>query len=163
MFQLVNFTLLIATIGSGAGGMLAGAAYCTEWAAIRRCPESFFGHVDPNRHVPSYNVLLIGALCLIGALIISYQFGAEMLNFGALIGFMGVNMSSFLRYYVRSGKKTWTQFAPPLAGFIVCLRSGLDSKQREDLRRRMAGLGILYGAWKTRGFRVPIRFEAAPE
>ena len=32
-----------------------------------------------------------------------YGLGAEMLNFGALIAFMGVNMAAFVRYYVREG------------------------------------------------------------
>ena len=32
----------------------------------------------------------------------SYQLGAELLNFGAFIGFMGVNIAAFVRYYVRA-------------------------------------------------------------
>ena len=32
--------------------------------------------------------------------------GAEMLNFGALIAFMGVNLAAFVRYYVREKKNS---------------------------------------------------------
>ena len=38
---------------------------------------------------------------LIGAFIISYGLGAEMLNFGALIAFMGVNLSIGIRKAAR--------------------------------------------------------------
>ena len=37
---------------------------------------------------------MIGAICLGGALIFSYQLGTELLNYGALLAFMGVNVSS---------------------------------------------------------------------
>ena len=37
----------------------------------------------------------------------AYGLGAEMLNFGALIAFMGVNAAAILRYYVRPKEKRW--------------------------------------------------------
>lgn len=164
MFQLVNITLLVASIGSGSGGMLAGARLLYGMGRDRALPRSFFGHIDPKRRVPSYNVLLIGVLCLGGALVLSYEFGAEMLNFGALIGFMGVNLSAFLRYYVRAEKKAWLNLAPPLAGFVVCFALWLGlGNAAKIFGAAWLALGILYGAWRTRGFRIPIRFEAAAE
>ena len=36
----------------------------------------------------------------------SYGLGAEMLNFGALIAFMGVNLAAFVRYNVVSALLT---------------------------------------------------------
>jgi hypothetical protein len=44
-----------------------------------------------------------------------------MLNFGALIAFMGVNAAAFVRYYVRAEKKQLRNLIPPLLGFAVCL------------------------------------------
>jgi len=52
-------------------------------------PQSFFGAIEPKRHIPRNNVLFIGAVALAGSFTISYQLGAEMLNFGALFGFNG--------------------------------------------------------------------------
>ena len=100
LFQAVNFTLLVASIGSGAGGQLAGARLLYGMGRDRALPRGFFGFIDPKTHIPRNNVLLIGALCLVGGYIISYQLGAELLNFGAFIGFMGVNVAAFLRYWV---------------------------------------------------------------
>src|SRR5437762_731637 len=45
---------------------------------------------------------------------------AEMLNFGALIAFMGVNLAAFYRYHVREGNK---KPLPPLliTGVVIVL------------------------------------------
>ena len=83
LFQIVNLTLLIATIGSGAGGQLAGARLLYGMGRDEALPKSFFGKLDAKSSIPSNNVLLIGVLCMIGAFSMSYQLGAELLNFGA--------------------------------------------------------------------------------
>ena len=44
-----------------------------------------------------------------------------MLNFGALIAFMGVNAAAFLRYYWRAEEKKAGHLIPPVLGFIICL------------------------------------------
>jgi hypothetical protein len=43
-----------------------------------------------------------------------------MLNFGALVAFMGVNAAAFRRYFLRC-KRTIGNCLPPLAGFAICL------------------------------------------
>jgi len=45
----------------------------------------------------------------------------ELLNFGALLAFMGVNASAFFHYFVREGKRTVYNFFMPTAGFLTCL------------------------------------------
>ncbi|HTF64988.1 MAG TPA: APC family permease [Edaphobacter sp.] len=164
LFQLVNLTLLVASIGSGSGGQLAGARLLYGMGRDNALPRSFFGVLDTRSHIPRNNVLLIGAICLIGAFVMTYQLGAEMLNFGAFIGFMGVNVSSFLHDYVRSQKKTISNLLPPLAGFVTCLAMWLSLRTAAKMFGFMWLLiGVLYGVWRTRSFRDPIRFEAPPE
>ena len=63
LFQVVNFTLLVASIGSGAGGQLAGARLLFGMGRDSALPRGFFGYIDPKHQVPRNNVLLIGALC----------------------------------------------------------------------------------------------------
>ena len=46
----------------------------------------------------------------------SYQLGAELLNFGAFIGFMGVNLAAFVRYFVREQPQDLPQFGAAAAG-----------------------------------------------
>src|SRR5579872_3259293 len=103
LFAVVGFTLLVANFGSGMGAQIGAARLLYGMGRSKALPQSFFGVVDAKRHVPRNNVLFVGAIALGGAFIISYGLGAEMLNFGALIAFMGVNMAAFVRYHVREG------------------------------------------------------------
>jgi putrescine importer len=160
LFQIVNLTLLVASIGSGAGGQLAGARLLFGMGRDNALPRGFFGYVDPKHQVPRYNVLLIGVLCAIGAFAMSYQLGAELLNFGAFIGFMGVNVAAFVHFYVR-GERKLSNAIPPILGFIICLAIWLSLRTPAKIAGTVwLVLGMAYGAWRTRGFRDSIRFEA---
>jgi putrescine importer len=103
LFAIVGFTLLVANFGSGMGAQIGAARLLYGMGRSKALPQSFFGVVDSKRHVPRNNVIFVGAIALAGAFIISYGLGAEMLNFGALIAFMGVNLAAFFRYHVREG------------------------------------------------------------
>ncbi len=161
LFHLLNFTILIANIGSGMGAQLAAARLLYGMGRSDALPRSFFGQVDEVRRVPRNNVLLIGLLALAGAMVISYERGAELLNFGALIAFMGVNLAALVRYYGR-GAKTVSNLVPPVLGFLICALLWWNlSAPAKKLGIVWVAVGIAYGAWRTRGFRRElVRFEA---
>jgi len=117
LFHAVNLTLLAATIGSGSGGQMAGARLLFGMGRDGVLPSRFFGVIDPVRQVPARNVLLIGAIALSGAYLATYELGAELLNFGAFIGFMGVNLAAFLRAL----RERSPSALAPAAGFLLCL------------------------------------------
>jgi amino acid transporter len=161
LFSIVNLALLLATIGSGAGSHLAAGRLLYGMGRDNAIPARFFSALDPKTQIPRNNILLVGVLALAGALALSYQLGAELLNFGAFIGFMGVNLAAFVRYYLRAPRRTFLNLVPPLLGFAICLYIWWSLRPVA----KMAGLawlavGLLYGAWKTRGFRHQIK--AAP-
>jgi amino acid transporter len=165
MFVILGFTLLVANFGSGMGAQLGAARLLYGMGRSKALPQSFFGAVDPKRHVPRNNVIFVGVIALAGAFLISYGLGAEMLNFGALIAFMGVNLAAFMHYYVREDTKKIINFAPPLAGFLICLLLWLNlSRPAKIVGAIWMAVGILFGAIKTRGFRGSlIDFELPPE
>jgi putrescine importer len=106
MFGIIGFTLLVANFGSGMGAQIGAARLLYGMGRSNALPKSFFGVVDAKHRVPRNNVLFVGAIALGVALLVvvnafSYGLGAEMLNFGALIAFMGVNAAAFMRYYFR--------------------------------------------------------------
>ncbi len=165
MFHLVNLTLLVATIGSGMGSQLAAARLLYGMGRDNAIPRGFFGAIDPKRGVPRNNVLFLGALALAGAFAMSYQLGAELLNFGAFISFMGVNAAALVRYAVREGRSKLRYAAPPALGFLICLYIWLNLRTPAKIAGAIWLLiGCAYGAWKTGGFRRPLEFsEAGPE
>ena len=69
--------------------------------------------------IPRNNVLLVGAVTLIGVFVLTYERGAELLNFGAFIAFMGVNAAALVHYRFRSKEKVLLPLGIPLAGLLV--------------------------------------------
>jgi amino acid transporter len=162
MFHLVNATLLVATIGSGMAAQLGAARLLYGMGRDDALPKRLFGAIEPRRGIPANNVLFVGAVSLAGAFAMSYQLGAEMLNFGAFLAFMGVNAAAFARYSLRGeSAHRWRDAVAPLAGFIVCVFLWLSLRWQAKVAGGIWMLvGVLYGAWKTRGFRAElVRFE----
>ena len=95
LFAVINVTLLVATFGSALGAQLGAARLFYGMGRSGALPRGFFGAIEPKRNIPRNNVLLIGAVALIGAMILNFERGVELLNFGALLAFMGVNISGF--------------------------------------------------------------------
>jgi amino acid transporter len=164
LFPIVGFTLLLANFGSGMGAQIGAARLLYGMGRSNALPKSFFGVVEERHRVPRNNVVFIGAVALLGAFLLSYERGAEMLNFGALIAFMGVNFAAFLRYYVRAQEKKLTNLVPPVLGFFICLALWLNLSRPAKLYGSIWMIaGILFGIWKTRGFREQLSFELPPE
>src|SRR6201998_4558511 len=134
LFPIVGLTLLLANFGSGLGAQLGAARLLYGMGRSNALPKSFFGAVDEKHRIPRNNVFLVGGVALVGAFLLeivagyktysldatsltwqtfkqimnggeAYGLGAEMLNFVALIAFMGVNLAALLRYYVREPHK----------------------------------------------------------
>ena len=153
LFSVVSLTLLVANLGSGTSAHLGAARLLYGMGRSDALPRRFFGTVDARNRIPRNNVLLVGALTFVGGLLLSYQLGAELLNFGAFIAFMGVNLAAFVRYWVRSDERRIMNFVLPLTGFLVCLYLWMSLRWPA----RLAGgiwlaAGLIYGAIRTRGF-----------
>jgi amino acid transporter len=154
LFHLVNLTILVANIGSGMAAQLAAARLLYGMGRGDALPRRFFGYIDPVHRVPRNNVLLIGAIALAGAFAMSYERGAELLNFGAFIAFMGVNAAAFTRYYLRAGRKRMADCLLPVLGFLICVFIWWNlSRPAMIAGTAWLAVGIAYGAWRTRGFR----------
>ncbi len=151
LFHVVNAALLVATIGSGTGAMLGAARLLFGMGRAGALPPALFAAVHPRTRVPHRNVLLLGVTTLVGALTVSFPLGAELLNFGALIAFMGVNAACFVRFFVRAPRRTAGNFFPPVLGFGVCFHLWLSL----GATAKLAGfgwlaLGVAYGVWRMR-------------
>ena len=164
LFHLLNFTVLIANIGSGIASQLAAARLLYGMGRNDAIPKSFFGKIEEKRRIPANNVLVIGAVALIGAFLITYERGAEMLNFGAFIAFMGVNAAAFVHYYLRAKEKKLGNLLMPLIGFVVCGVIWWSLSPPAKIAGTIwLALGVAYGVWKTSGFRKEMSFEIPPE
>lgn len=165
LFGLVGIALLIATIGSGTGAHLGAARLLYGMGRSDALPRSFFGFVDPRTRIPRNNVILVGLLALAGGLTMPLQLGFEVLNFGAFIAFMGVNLAVLWHYWIRNGERHWSYLVLPLLGFLICayLWYGLRWQAKAAGAVWLA-VGVIYGAIRTRGFKQGlVSFDAPPE
>jgi amino acid transporter len=163
LFTTVGLTVLIATFGSGMGSQLGAARVLFAMGRSGTLPRTFFGVLHPVRRVPHYSVMFIGAVALLGAFALNIDLGFELVNFGALLAFMGVNAAAFVHYGLRAQRKTLSGLVPPALGFIVCayLWTTLSAKALVVGGIWLA-LGLAVGMLRTRGFRRDLVTFAAP-
>jgi len=120
LFQLLNGTLMIANMGSGIAAQFGAARLLYGMGRADALPKRFFGAVSPTTRIPRNNVLLLGAVTLVGTFLLTFEQGAELLNFGAFIAFIGVNAAALVHYKFRSQQKVRFPFLSPLCGILVC-------------------------------------------
>jgi putrescine importer len=164
-FITMNLTLMIACIGSGMAAQLGAARLLFSMGRSNALPRSFFGAVDAKYRIPRNNVVFVGLIALVGAFLFDYSLGAEMLNFGALIAFIGVNAACFLHYFVRSKNRSIWGLLSPLLGGSICFVLWLNlSRMAFIVGTVWIVAGTCYGAWRTRGFRTEmLDFNIDPE
>jgi putrescine importer len=152
--KVISLTLLVATIGSGMGSQLGAARLLYGMGRSDAIPRKFFGAVHPKTRIPANNVVFVGLIAMVGAFLINYDNGAQLLNFGALIAFMGVNLAALTHYYIRGEERTLGQLIPPVLGFLICLFIWTSLSRLAMIVGSIWMItGIAYGAWKTKGFR----------
>lgn len=120
LFYTFNATLLIASLGSGMSAQLGAARLLYAMGRENVLPKKFFGAINPRRQLPLNNVLAVGVIALLGAFLMDFALGCELLNFGAFIAFMGVNLAALLNGFVRAEKKIWWKAVCPFAGILFC-------------------------------------------
>jgi len=154
MTRAISITLLIATIGSGMGAQLGAARLLYGMGRSDAIPKKFFGAIHPRTRIPANNVVFVGVIALIGAFLVSYDNGAQLLNFGALIAFMGVNLASLTHYFIRGESRTFGHLIPPVLGFLICFFIWIHLSHLALIAGTVWMVaGIAYGFFKTRGFR----------
>lgn len=158
LFRAMAVLLVVANIGAGMTMQVGAARLMFAMGRDNVIPRRFFAYLSPVGNNPSFNILLIGLLAYFGALVMSFELAAEILNFGAFLGFMGVNLAVIWQFWVRraEGHKRifFADVILPAGGFIFCtvIWLGLGAPAK------IAGgiwfvIGLFILAKHTRGFR----------
>lgn len=155
----LSFVLLLASLGSAGASQLGASRLLFGMGRDGVIPKSIFGHLDKKHSIPSYNILIIGSLVLFGALLLNYVEAARLINFGAFLAFMGVNIASMREYFFKAKEKTIKGFLldllPACMGFLFSLVIWLNLPLKTFI---IGGVwmiaGIIYLAFRTKGFRT---------
>jgi len=153
MFYAMTIILAVACLGSALTGQVGAARILFGMGRDNALPR-FFARLD-RRDNPVLNIWLIGLLALIGGLLLNYEEAATLINFGAFLAFMGVNLSVVREFFfrppaghVRTG--CWTSLCPrwpscSACGFGSASHAG-QSRRRHLVRTRPD----LYGGQDSR-------------
>ncbi len=162
MFGWITFVLLVAGLASALTGQAGASRLLLGMGRDGAISRKLFGHIDERTSTPTRSVWLMGAVSLAGALLTGFQLIVELLNFGAFVGFILVNVSVISHYWVRSkDRRIWMHLIFPATGALVSgyLWMSLTAKAR-IVGFVWLGIGVLYLAVMTRGFRLaPRRLE----
>jgi len=121
------------------------------------------GRLNPKTTIPAINTLLIGITAFAGSLFLSYERAAELLNFGAFLAFIGVNLAAAL-HSLKDPERKWPHAIVPIAGLICCIIIWVSLPTPSLITGSIwLMLGILYLAIQTRGFRRTPRLVPADE
>jgi len=158
LLEAMGAIFIVACLGSGLTGQVGAARLLYGLGRDNLLPRRLFAHLDTKRGNPTFNIWIIAALTFAGALFISYERTAELLNFGAFLGYMGVNLAAMRRFRPEKGTSLLaallTGVVAPGLGFVFCFAIwwGLAAPAKI-----MGGIwflvGLIYSAVKTRGFR----------
>jgi len=164
LFNAMGAVLIVAAFGSALTGGLGAARLLFGMGRDDVLPRRIFGYLSPGSTTPTYNIVIIGLLSWGGAILLNsignaYEHAGELLNFGAFLAFMGVNLATFWQFTViaRPGyQRNWLKDAVvPLIGFVFC---ALIWWNLNGLAKTVGGIwfaaGLLYVGIKTRGFRA---------
>ena len=99
LFQAMGAVILLGSMGSGLTAEVAAARLLFAMGRDGVLPRKFFAHLDAARGIPTLNVLLIAALTLLGCLTLDLERAGELLNFGAFLSFMGVNLAAIRQQF----------------------------------------------------------------
>jgi amino acid transporter len=158
LFQAFGVILILACMGAGMSGQLAAARLLYGMGRDKVLPQRIFGYLDPRHNTPTRNVLLIGCVAYIGSLVLSYEAGGEIMNFGAFAAYMGVNLATFWQFSIvpppTHTRRPLQDIVIPLIGFLFCLWIWTGVTQPGMIAGGLWLLGgFIYAAVNTRGFR----------
>jgi len=164
------FILIVAAFGSGLTGTLGAARLLFGMGRDGVLPKGFFGKLKPGTSTPVNNILLIGGLSFVGAVLLdqignAFEHAGELLNFGAFLAFAGVNFACFWQFSVR--RQQGVPMNPlrdvllPLVGFIFCAGIWWNLNH---ITWVVGGIwfviGLLYVGYKTNWFRsAPVMID----
>jgi putrescine importer len=166
LFNAIAVILFIACLGSGLAGQVGAARLLFGMGRDAIIPGKVFSHLD-KKGTPSYNIIIMGVLTIIGSLVLSYQGAAELLNFGAFIAFMGVNIATFRQFFLLrptgERRNLFYDGIIPIAGFVVCFLIWISLPTPAKV---IGGLwflaGLIYLIIRTRGLKqkpVTLNFD----
>lgn len=161
LFVGFGVVLLVSSLACGLAGLLGAVRLLYGMGRDNVLPRAIFGHLDAKRGSPTYNVAIAGGLAYLGTLTMQWERSVEILNFGALVAFMAVNLAAVKHFgfsrELDGKRKIFLDVIVPSLGFLFCLVILLGLQGSTLAAGAIwCGLGGLYVVLKTRALGEPV-------
>lgn len=166
-FRMFIFLIMIvAGLSCAVAGQVSAARLMYGMGRDGVLPRKFFSYVSKKYQIPTYNILLIAGVSLALAFLMDFAIAAQVLNYGAFIGFFAVNLSVFFEYVIRKRPERFGLFETvrfiimPLLGMAVIgwVFVNLDKSVIWYVSGWML-IGVTWYAIITRGFRRSLKLK----
>jgi amino acid transporter len=159
LFLAIAVVLVVAVTGSALAAQAGASRLLFGFGRDNVLPRKIFAYLDPKRNTPKFNIWIVGLFAFVGSLLLGYQLTGELLNFGAFLGFMGVNLATIQQFFVLSKggrrRRLLADGVVPALGFLFCFAIWLGLERPAKLVGGTWFLaGLLYDGIRTRGFRL---------
>ena len=147
--------IIVSTLSAGLTGQASAARVMYAMGRDEMLPKKFFSYLHPKYSTPTYNIFLMSLIGVVGAMLLPLNLVAELMNFGALLGFIFVNLSVIVYFFFKMKERDWIRnLIIPALGLIICAYlwlnlSGLTLK----VGFIWLTLGLIYVIFITKGFK----------
>jgi amino acid transporter len=158
MFLMLTVVLLVAGVASALTGQAGASRLLFAMGRDGVISRSLFGHIDSRFGTPTRAIYLMSAASLFGALMMNFEVAVELLNFGAFVGFILVNLSVIQHFYIaqkqRQARTIFQNLIFPLLGASVSIYVWMNlSNHAKTIGFLWLIIGAVYLAIQTRGFK----------
>ena len=158
LFHGMGIVVILSSFGAALAGEVAASRVLLAMGRDNVLPGNWFARLKADSESPAMNIVLISLIAWIGSLLLSLEHAGELLNFGALLGFMGVNLAAFRQCYLLkevAERRVFVDAVMPLLGFLFCVTIWLTL----PLPAKLIGgawlfIGIIYHIHRLRRIRT---------
>jgi putrescine importer len=164
----VTLVIIISGFATALAGQSSASRVLFGMGRDNLIPKRFFAYLHPRFKTPIFNILTMGVIGLIGALLFDVNVLSNLVAFGGLFGFMLVNLSVIVHYFVKvKTGKVLAHLIFPAVGTTICILFLLLGM---SILAKIVGfswifLGIIYLAIRSskKGFRELLKSATLSE
>ncbi len=150
-----TFAVILSTLTAGLTGQSSAARLLYGMGRDEVLPKKFFTHLHPKYKTPVYNIFIMCAIGVVGALTLNISLVTELMSFGGLFGFLCVNLSVIVYHFFKQDNKNVVKYLiMPALGFAICFYLWINlSKTALTVGGVWLVIGLIYAAITTNGFK----------
>ena len=162
LFVAMVVVLVFANFGAALTGQAGAARTLFAMGRSGAFPRRLFAHLNAKTRQPSFNVGVVGLAGFVGAICLDFERAGELLNFGAFLAFMGVNLASLradMQGLRTRAKRSFISAIISLLGFLSCFAIWLNlPRPARRVGFAWMGIGMIYQLIRSRLFSRTLEF-----